>query len=108
MGKWIDTLPMKTIPVSILGYKRSQRYSLWRALLAAQKIFEKTHPDFHLEVQEVTTAVEILQFTPVIAFPSLMVNGKLVCVGRFPAKEEILGWLETEVKDAELRNPIEV
>lgn len=108
MGTWNDTLPMKTIPVRILGYKRSQRYSLWRALLAAQKSFEKTHPGFHLKVQEVTTAAEMLQFTPVIAFPSLMIQGKLVCVGRFPAKEEILGWLETEVKDTELQDQLEV
>jgi hypothetical protein len=93
---------MKTIPVRILGYKRSQRYSIWRALMAAQKAFERTHPGFNLEVQEVTTAAEMLQFTPVIAFPSLMVNEKLVCVGRFPAKEEILGWLEAEMQNTKL------
>jgi glutaredoxin len=99
---------MKTIPVSILGYKRSQRYSLWRALMAAQKIFEKTHSEIKLEMQEITTAAEMLQFTPVIAFPSLMINGKLVCVGRFAAKEEILGWLEAETKDTELQDQLEV
>jgi hypothetical protein len=104
MGTWTDTLPMKTISVRILGYKRSQRYSIWRALMQARKVFENTHPDFSLNVQEVTTAAEMLQFTPVIAFPSLMIKEKLVCVGRFPVRDEILGWLETEAKDTEMQS----
>ena len=61
--------------------------------MAAQKSFEKTHPGFNLEVQEVATAAEMLQFTPMIAFPSLMINGKLVCVGGFLQKRRSLaGW----------------
>ena len=98
---------MKIIPVTILGYKRSQRYSIWRALTQAQKIFETTYPDFKLNVQEMTTTAEMLRFTPVIAFPSLMIKEKLVCVGRFPSKEEILAWLETETKDTEVQTPVE-
>ena len=108
MGARIDTLPMKTIPVRILGYKRSQRYSIWRALMQAQKVFEKGHPDLILDVQEVTTAAEMLQFTSVIAFPSLMIKEKLVCVGRFPSKEEILGWLEIAAQKMELQEQIDV
>lgn len=91
---------MKTIPVKILGYKRSQRYSISRALMPAQMDFEKGHPEYKLDVQEVRTAQEMLRFTPVIAFPSLMISEKLVCVGRFPTKEEILDWLENEVQPA--------
>jgi hypothetical protein len=89
---------MKTIPVKILGYKRSQRYTISRSLVQAQKTFESRHPEFQLDIQEVPTAQEMLQYTPVIAFPSLMIAGKLVCVGRFPSKEEILGWLERETQ----------
>jgi hypothetical protein len=89
---------MKTIPVKILGYKRSQRYSISRALMPAQMVFEKQHTDYKLEVQEVRTAEEMLRFTPVIAFPSLIISDKLVCVGRFPTKVEILAWLEQELQ----------
>jgi len=89
---------MKTIPVKILGYKRSQRYTISRSLIQAQKTFEVRHPEFQLDVQEVPTAQEMLQYTPVIAFPSLMIGEKLVCVGRFPSKEEILEWLEDEIR----------
>lgn len=87
---------MKTIPVKILGYKKSQRYSMSRVLTQAQTAFEREHAEVQLEVQEITTAAEILHFTPVIAFPSLMIADKLVCVGRFPSREEILAWLESE------------
>lgn len=96
---------MKTIPVKILGYKRSQRYSISRSLVPAQRTFEARHPDFQLDVQEVPTAQEMLQYTPVIAFPSLMVGERLVCVGRFPSKEEILDWLENEIRLAEGSQP---
>jgi hypothetical protein len=89
---------MKTIPVKILGYKQSQRYPIARVLTQAQAVFEKQHPEVRLDVQEVPTAEEMLRFTPVIAFPSLMIGEKLVCVGRFPGKEEILGWLDSEIQ----------
>lgn len=91
---------MQTIPVKILGYKKSQRYSIQRVLTQAQAAFEKAHPEFQLEVQEVTTAQEMLRYTPVIAFPSLMIGEKLVCVGWFPAKDEVLAWLESEIQPA--------
>ncbi len=96
---------MQTIPVKILGYKRSQRYAISRSLLQAQRTFETRHPDFQLDVQEVPTAQEMLQYTAVIAFPSLMIAGKLVCVGRFPSKEEILIWLEEETRVPEGSQP---
>ena len=41
---------MKTIPVKILGYKRSQRYTVSRALMQAQIVFEKEHVDYRLDV----------------------------------------------------------
>ncbi len=91
---------MQTIAVKILGYKKSQRYSIQRVLIQAQSVFEKRHPEFQLQVQEVPTAQEMLRYTPVIAFPSLMIEDKLVCVGRFPHKEEILTWLESEIEPA--------
>jgi hypothetical protein len=91
---------MKIIPVKILGTKRSQRYLLARTLIQARTVFEKEHPECQLDVQEVATSQEILNYTPVIAFQSLMVGNKIVCVARFPTKAEILGWLEAEDQPA--------
>ena len=88
---------MEPIPVKVLGYKRSQRYPILRTLQAAQRSVEKDHPGLRLEIQEVASTDEILRYTPVIAFPSLVVNGKLVCVGRFPKQDEVLDWLNAEI-----------
>ncbi len=89
---------MKTIPVTILGTRSAQRYCVSRTLIHVQSDFERQHPDCRLEVKQITSSQEILQYTPVIAFPSLMIGTRLVCVGRFPAKEEILEWLERETQ----------
>lgn len=84
---------MTVISVKILGYKKSQRYPIWRTLQAAQLSLAKEQPDLHLEIEMVTSVAGMLRYTPVIAFPSLVMNEKLVCVGRFPARGEVLGWL---------------
>jgi hypothetical protein len=89
---------MKTIPVKILGTRRAQRYCVTRTLIRVQSDFEREHPDFQLDVKQIATSQEILQYTQVIAFPSLMIGKRLVCVGRFPSKEEILEWLEMEIQ----------
>ncbi len=42
---------------------------------------------------------EILRYTPVIAFASLMIDDKLVCVGRCPGKDEVAAWLWAELEE---------
>ena len=46
-----------------------------------------------LQIEEFTTSTEIMRYTPVTVYPSLVINERLVCVGRFPKKEEVLSWL---------------
>ena len=77
---------MKIISVKILGHKRTQRYPLERAAIAAQQ-----------ELPNATFA-EIQQYTPFFFMPSLMVNEKLVCIGRFPTKVEVLSCLREAEK----------
>ena len=80
---------MNTIFVKILGYKRSLRYPLERSVIAAQREL----PNIALLVEHVRTVEEIQRYTPVFALPSLVMNERLVCVGRFPTKAEVLSWL---------------
>ncbi len=80
---------MKTISVKILGYKHSLRYPIERSVIVAQREL----PDMTLAVEHIKTVEEIQRYTPVFAFPSLVVNEKLVCVGRFPTKAEVLSWI---------------
>jgi hypothetical protein len=91
---------MMKLEVKILGCKTPQRYAIWRAVLAATAALQETQPDLQVEVVEVKERVNIEKYTPVTVYPSLVVNEQLVCVGRFPKKEEIVGWLQQSLEAA--------
>jgi hypothetical protein len=80
---------MKTVSVKILGHKHSLRYPIERSLIAAQRELSDTT----LVIEHIKTVEEIQRYTPVFAFPSLVVNEKLVCVGCFPTRTEVLAWI---------------
>jgi hypothetical protein len=88
------------INVKILSYKSPQRYTVKRALLAAEDELRSIYPDLEISVTEVKELSEMEKYTAVVILPSLVVNEKLVCVGRFPKKNEIAGWLQQAVEDS--------
>jgi hypothetical protein len=88
---------MEPIPVKILGNKRHQRYIIWRAVQSAGMILEKEFPNLTLDIQNISSIQEIQKYTPVFAFPGLMIGEELVCVGRYPSRNEVLGWLRTAI-----------
>jgi hypothetical protein len=79
--------------VKILGHKTPQRYAVLRAVVAAQGELAREHPGLEIEVSEIKDSQEILRYTTVLSYPSLVVNEKMVCIGRFPRKDEVAGWL---------------
>jgi hypothetical protein len=90
----------RLIHVKILSYKSPQRYAVKQTLRAAEHELRKTLPDLELAIEEVKELAEMEKFTPVVILPSLVVNEKLVCVGRFPKKDEVIEWLQLAAKDA--------
>ncbi len=82
------------IDVKILSYKSPQRYAVKRTLVAAQSELQRTLPDLEIALTEVKDLSEMEKYTAVVILPSLVVNDKLVCVGRFPKKDEVTGWLQ--------------
>ena len=87
------------IDLKILGYQSAQRYAVRQTVVAAGRAFKNEHPDLKIVITELKDWVKIEQYTPVLSAPSLVVNEKLVCVGRFPSREEVLGWLRNAVID---------
>ena len=87
------------ISVKILSYKSPQRYAVKRTLIAAQNDLQNTYPHLEIAVTEVKTVPEMEQYTPVLILPSLVVNEKLVCVGRFPKKDEVIRWLRDAIEE---------
>jgi hypothetical protein len=85
--------PQPEINLKILAYKSPQRYAVQKAVIAACEELRSRFPSLQVEVEEVKKLEEIEAYTPVTIYPSLVLNGKLVCVGRFPRKQEIITWL---------------
>ena len=82
------------INIKILSYKSPQRYAVRQTLLAARNELRKTYPDLELSITEVKELEEMEKYTYVVPYPSLVINEKLVCIGRFPKKDEVIGWLK--------------
>jgi hypothetical protein len=57
------------------------------------------HPKTEATIQHVTDYAAIRKY-PILATPGLVINENLVCGGRIPAVEEVLGWLEGALGDA--------
>jgi hypothetical protein len=81
------------LQVKILALKKPQRYAVRRTLLAAYRQLQNDLELPPLQIEECTSSSEIMHYTPVTIYPSLVINERLVCVGRFPKKEEVLSWL---------------
>lgn len=82
------------ITIKILSYKSPQRYAVKQTLIAAQNDIRRTNPDIEVTLEEIKTLEEMEKYTPVVVLPSLVVNERLVCIGRFPKKAEVIGWLQ--------------
>jgi len=85
---------LNMIDIKILSYKSPQRYAVRQTLLAARNELRKIYPDLELSITEVKKLEEMEDYTYVVPYPSLVINEKLVCIGRFPKKDEVIGWLQ--------------
>ena len=85
------------IDLKILSYHSAQRYAVRQTAVAAQRVLQNEYPGLKIAITELKDWVHIEQYTPVLSAPSLVVNEKLVCVGRFPSKQEILDWMKKAI-----------
>jgi hypothetical protein len=67
--------------------------------VAAQAALSQEYPGLQVEIAEVRELSEIEKITPVVIYPSLVLNDRLVCVGRFPSKEDILVWFQQALQE---------
>lgn len=81
------------INIKILGLRQPERYAIRRMILSAQSELQAQYPDLAVEIAEVQDPSEIGKYALLLILPSLVVNEKLVCSGRSPAKKEVVNWL---------------
>jgi Thioredoxin domain len=83
--------------VKILSLGAPERYSVRRLVTAAYGDILMQTPDLELETIEVSDPAEIGKYAFTIILPTLVINDKVVCSGRFPTKAEVIGWLGEEI-----------
>ena len=79
--------------VKILSLGAPERYAVRRMVTAATQDLLQQYPDLEISISDVSDSTEIGRFAFTLVMPTLVINGKVVCSGRFPTREEIGGWL---------------
>lgn len=81
------------IKIKILSLGEAERYSVRRLVLVAQHDLQAQGKKVDLTIKEVSSASEIGRFASTLVLPTLVIDEKVVCSGRFPQKAEIVKWL---------------
>ena len=79
--------------IKILGLQYPERYAVRRLVMSAQQELLVSYPDLDLNITEIDDPGEIGKYAFVLVLPTLVINEKVACSGRFPSKEEVTGWL---------------
>lgn len=77
--------------IKVLGPGCAKCYAVQRAAVAGLEVLAKENPDLEATLEHIEDILEIEQY-PVLFTPALVVNEKVVCVGRIPKKEEVVRW----------------
>lgn len=87
------------VTVKILGLQYPERYAIRRLVAAAQQALLLEGKHLELDIVEITDSREIGKYAFVLILPTLVINEKVVCSGRFPSKAEVIGWLLDGAKE---------
>ena len=85
------------LTIKILGLGTPERYAVRRMVAAVQHELQSVDPQVQMTVSEVDDAGQIGQYAAVLVLPTLVINEKVVCSGRFPAMEEVAAWLREAI-----------
>jgi hypothetical protein len=79
--------------VKILSLGAPERYAVRRMVVAAYQELLLQFPNLELKTIQVSDSSEIVRYAFTLILPTLVINEKVVCSGRFPTREEVLGCL---------------
>lgn len=85
--------------VKILSLGAPERYAVRRMVTAACQELLQQYPNLQISFSEVSDVAEIGKVAFVLVLPTLVINGRVVCSGRFPTREEVGGWLQQAINN---------
>ena len=88
-----------TLEIKILGPGCPNCHRVEENTVEALEKLSEENPSLEATVQHVTELDEIMAYD-VLATPGLVVNEEVVCAGRIPKVNEVVGWLR-EAQDAQ-------
>jgi hypothetical protein len=90
------------LTVKILGLHYPERYVVRRLVAASQQELLLKCLPLELVISEVTDPGVIGKYAYVLILPTLVINEKVVCSGRYPTKEEVTGWLLEAAEECQM------
>jgi hypothetical protein len=81
------------LEIRVLSLGDPERYAVRRIVLAAEQELLGETPGLQIRLSEGKDAGEIGRYARVLVLPTLLINGKVVCTGRFPSRDEVVGWM---------------
>jgi hypothetical protein len=87
------------VVAKVLSHNKAERFAIEHDLRSAWIDLEDETPGLRLEIVPVRDAPEILKYTPILTFASLVINEKLVRARRCPKRGEVAAWLREAIKE---------
>jgi Thioredoxin domain len=81
------------LSVKICSLRHPERYTLQRLVHAALSELKAEFPALEVDVTELSDPGAIGKYAFVLVLPTLVIDEKVVCSGRFPEKDEVREWL---------------
>jgi hypothetical protein len=81
------------LKIKIGSIQYPERYVVRRIVLAAHNELQAELPALEMEITELTDPGQIGKYAHVLVLPTLVIEEKVVCSGRFPSKDEVRNWL---------------
>jgi small redox-active disulfide protein 2 len=78
--------------IKVLGPGCANCHRVEQRAAAALEMLAEEIPSLEATIQHVTDYDEIMEY-PIMSTPGLVVNEQLVCAGRVPTVDEVVGWL---------------
>ena len=80
--------------IKILSLGAPERYAVRRLVTTVIQEFQSNNPQLEMTICEVSDADQIGRYASVLVLPTLVINEKVVCSGRYPSRTEVVTWLQ--------------